>query len=153
MKMDFMLQEATDHNMIKFLRLLIDYYHGQGMPHGGGAGKNSRYFMYIAKEELQNFIVAVAWLHDNTPFRFVAQQYKIPSDRSYFIRRVTKTAPGDYLVKFLVDLSEKLKNDGLEVLWTLGMPEHSNSLYKKAGFQEVGRTNRTGHPVFVKWLK
>ena len=108
--------------------------------------------MYLAKEEGQNFIVAVAWLHDNTPFRFIAQQYSIPSDRSYFIRRITKTAPGDYLVKFLNDLSEKLKNDGFEVLWTLGMPEHSNSLYKKSGFQLVGYTNRTKHPVFVKKL-
>ena len=131
-----MLQEALDHNMIKFVRLLIDYYHGQGMPHGGGAGKNSRYFMYLAKEELQNFIVAVAWLHDNTPFRFVAQQYQIPSDRSYFIRRVTKTAPGDYLVKFLVDLSEKLKNDGLEVLWTLGMPNIQILYTRKQDFKK-----------------
>jgi len=152
MKMEFTVKEATDNNMIKFVRLLIDYYHDQGMPHGGGAGKNSRYFMYLANDGEQNFIVAVAWLHDNTPFRFVAQQYKIPTDRSYFIRRITKTAPGDYAVNFLVDLAQKLKNDGFEVLWTLGFPDHSNALYKKAGFTEVGKTNRTGHPVFVKKL-
>ena len=48
-------KRGNRNNMIKFVRLLIDYYHGQGMPHGGGAGKNSRYFMYLAKEELQNF--------------------------------------------------------------------------------------------------
>lgn len=152
MQLQFRIEEAKSKELIKFVRMLIDYYHSQGMPLGGGAGKNSRYFMYIANDGEQNYIVAVAWLHDNTPFRYIAQQYQIPNDRSYFIRRVTKTAPGDYDVKFLIDLSLKLKNDRIEVLWTLGMPEHINSAYKKAGFQEVGKTNRTGHPIFVKKL-
>ena len=153
MELKFRIEEAEDKELIKFVRMLIDFYHSQGMPMGGGAGKNSRYFMYIANDGEQDFIVAVAWLHDNTPFRYIAQQYKIPNDRSYFIRRVTKTAPGDYAVNFLIDLANKLKNDGFEVLWTLGFPDHSNALYKKAGFIEVGKTNRTGHPIFVKWLK
>jgi len=102
--------------------------------------------------DTSNFIVAVAWLHDNTPFRFIAQQYKIPTDRSYFIRRVTKTAPGDYAVNFLIDLGKKLKNEGTEVIWTLGLPDSQNSVFKKAGFEQVGVTNRSGHPVFVKKL-
>jgi hypothetical protein len=152
MDLKFRIEEAKDKELLKLLRMLIDFYHSQGMPSGGGAGKNSRYFMYLANDGEQNFIVAVAWLHDNTPFRFIAQQYKIPTDRSYFIRRITKTAPGDYAVSFLVDLAQKLKNDGFEVLWTLGFPDHSNALYKKAGFQQVGETNRTKHPVFVKKL-
>jgi len=160
MQLQFRIEEAKDKELIKFVRMLIDFYHSQGMPLGGGAGKNSRYFMYIANEKgsveqsspQQDFIVAVAWLHDNTPFRYIAQDYKIPNDRSYFIRRITKTAPGDYAVNFLIDLAKKLKNDGFEVLWTLGFPDHSNALYKKAGFVEVGKTNRTGHPIFIKKL-
>jgi len=160
MQLQFRIEEAKDKELIKFVRMLIDFYHSQGMPLGGGAGKNSRYFMYIANEKgsveqsspQQDFIVAVAWLHDNTPFRYIAQEYKIPDNRSYFIRRVTKTAPGDYDINFLVDLSKKLKSDGFEVLWTLGFPDHSNALYKKAGFVEVGKTNRTGHPIFIKKL-
>lgn len=152
MELQFRIEEAKSKELIKFVRMLIDYYHSQGMPLGGGAGKNSRYFMYIANDGEQNYIVAVAWLHDNTPFRYIAQEYKIPDNRSYFIRRVTKTAPGDYDINFLIDLSKKLKSDGFEVLWTLGFPEHSNALYKKAGFQEVGKTNRTGHPIFIKKL-
>lgn len=150
--MEFRVDEATDHNMIKFVRTLIDYYHQQGMPNGGGAGKNSRYFMYIAKEDIQNFIVAVAWIHDNTPFRYIASQYKIPADRSYFIRRITKTAPGDYDINFLIDLGKKLKNEDSEVIWTLGIPGSQNTIFKKAGFEQVGVTNRSGHPVFVKKL-
>jgi hypothetical protein len=160
MGLKFRIQEAEDKKTIKFVRMLIDFYHSQKMPMGGGAGKNSRYFMYIANDDengeqsttRQDFIVAVAWLHDNTPFRYIAQHHNIPSDRSYFIRRVTKTAPGDYAVSFLIDLAQKLKNDGFEVLWTLGFPDHSNALYKKAGFEQVGITNRTGHPIFVKKL-
>ena len=109
MELQFRIEEAKSKELIKFVRMLIDYYHSQGMPLGGGAGKNSRYFMYIANDGEQDFIVAVAWLHDNTPFRYIAQDYKIPNDRSYFIRRVTKTAPGDYAVMFLVDLAKKLK--------------------------------------------
>jgi len=150
--MEFVIEEAKEKELIKFARLLIEFYHSQSIPQGSGAGKYSRYFLYIANEENQKFIVAVAWLHDNTPFRFIAQNYNIPFDRTYFIRRITKTAPGDYLVKFLIDLSEKLKNDGIEVLWTLGMLGHSNALYKKAGFQQIGETNRTKHPIFIKWL-
>ncbi len=100
MELKFRIEEAGNKELIKFVRMLINYYHSQGMPMGGGAGKNSRYFMYIANDGEQDFIVAVAWLHDNTPFRFIAQHYNIPSDRSYFIRRITKTAPGDYAVIF-----------------------------------------------------
>ncbi|AOG61586.1 MULTISPECIES: hypothetical protein [Bacteria] len=146
------VEEVKNKELIKLVRMLIDYYHIQGMVKGGGAGRNSRYFIYLQKEEDKKYIVAVAWLHDNTPFRFIAQQYNIPNDRSYFIRRVTKTAPGDHLVNFLNDLSEKLKNDGFEVLWTLGLPDHSNALYKKAGFKLVGQTSRTKHEVYVKYL-
>jgi len=130
------------------VRMLIRYYHAQGLPIGGGAGKNSRYFMYVC----DGFITAVAWLHDNTPFHFIASHFNIPNDRTYFIRRITKTAPGDYLVRFLQDLSEKLKNNGFEYLWTLGFDDHSNALYKKAGFKFIGETSRTHTPVFVKQL-
>ena len=61
--------------------------------------------------------------------------------------------PNDVLVDFLELLAEKLKHDGFEALWTLGLPEHSNALYKKAGFEEVGKSPRTGHPVFVLYLR
>jgi predicted GNAT family acetyltransferase len=56
-------------------------------------------------------------------------------------------------VAFLNAIAERLKNEGKECLWTLGLDAHSNALYKRAGFKEVGRTPRTGHPVFVKKLR
>ncbi|QJF12294.1 putative acetyltransferase [Saccharolobus solfataricus rod-shaped virus 1] len=140
--------ELEDKKDIELARLLIAKYHAQGIPHGGGASKIQKYFAY----ECDNFIVAIVWINDSIPFRFVAEKYKIPIDRSYFIRRVTKTAPGDYLVEFLEKLADLLKSYGIEVLWTLGFPNHSNALYKNAGFEYVGNTPRTNTPVFVKYL-
>ncbi|QJF12363.1 putative acetyltransferase [Metallosphaera rod-shaped virus 1] len=140
--------ELQDKKDIELARLLVAKYHSQGMPHGGGASKIQKYFAY----ECDNYIVAVAWINDSTPFRFVAEKYNIPIDRSYFIRRITKTAPGDYLVEFLEKLSQLLKSYGIEVLWTLGFADHSNALYKNAGFEYVGNTPRTNTPVFVKFL-
>ena len=130
------------------VRMLIRYYHAQGLPIGGGAGKNSRYFMYVC----DGFITAVAWLHDNTPFHFIASHFHISDDKSYFIRRMTRTCPDDHTVNFLIDLGEKLKNEGFEIIWTLGFDNYTNTIYKKAGFILVGETSRTHTPVFVKKL-
>jgi len=141
--------EFKARDEIRLARMLIERYHSQGMVRGGGAAGGHRWFGYL----VDGYICAVAWLHDATPFRFVAHMFMIPSDNSYFIRRICKTCPGDYLVEFLNALSERLRGEGKECLWTLGLDDHSNALYKKAGFVEVGRTPRTGHPVFVRWLR
>ncbi|AZI75922.1 putative acetyltransferase [Sulfolobales Beppu rod-shaped virus 1] len=140
--------QIEDKRDIKLVRLLIDKYHQQGLKLGGGASKVEQYYAY----ECEGFIVAVAWLHGSEPYRFIAQKFNIPLDRSLFIRRITKTSPEDYLISFLNELSLLLRQNGYEALWTLGFPNHSNALYKKANFEEVGETNRTKNPVFVRWL-
>jgi len=143
-----MLIEFFSEEDIKFVKLLIQRYHTQGIPQGGAMAKRHRFFGWL----VEGYICGVAWLHDNTPFRFIAQYFKIGSENSYFIRRICKCCPGDYLVDLLNALAEKLKNEGKECIWTLGLDDHSNALYKRAGFIEVGRTPRTGHPVFVRKL-
>ncbi|MCC6050026.1 MAG: hypothetical protein LM580_04935 [Thermofilum sp.] len=140
------LEKAED---IQLLKALIARYHRQGAPKGGAAAGHHRFFVLVE----EGYWVAGAWLHDNTPFRFIAQRFMIGSENSYFIRRICKFAPGDWLIALLKLLADKLKKEGKECIWTLGLDDHSNALYKRAGFVEVGRTPRTGHPVFVLRLR
>jgi len=151
--MNARIVELKEKRDIELLRLLIDKYHSQGVPRGGGAGRHPRFFVYVVPEENGEYWVAGAWLHDATPFRFVAQKFGIPQENSYFIRRICKFAPGDWLVSFLDALSSQLRAEGKQCLWTLGFKDHSNALYKLAGFVEAGVTARSGHPVYVKWLR
>ena len=143
------LVELEREEDVEFAKMLIDRYHAQGAPRGGAAARRHRFFAWVC----DGYICAVAWLHDNTPFRYIAEKFKIGSENTYFIRRICKTCPGDYLVDFLNAIAERLKNEGKECIWTLGLDDHSNALYKKAGFVEIGKTPRTQHPVFVKWLR
>ena len=69
------------------------------------------------------------------------------------MRRVATCCPGDHAVELLQLLIKKLREEGKEYLVALGLPNHSNALYRLAGFEELGRTPRTGHPVFVKALR
>lgn len=143
------LVELVEDEDIEFAKALVRRYHAQGLPQGGGAARGHRWFAWV----VDGYVCAVAWLHDNTPFRFIAQRFRIKHENSYFIRRICKTAPGEHLVDFLKALAEKLRAEGKECIWTLGLDDHSNALYKLAGFEEVGRTPRTGHPVFVLRLR
>jgi hypothetical protein len=144
------LVELKNDDDIQLLRMLISKYHKQGIPMGGGAARKSRYFVYVSDD---GFWVAGAWLHDNTPFRFIAEKFRIGSENSYFIRRICKFSPGEWLVDFLNSLCEKLKSEGKECLWTLGLDDHSNALYKKAGFIEIGKTSKSNIPVFMRKLQ
>ncbi len=147
--MECRLVEYKDKWSIDLIRKLIEKYHRQGVPHGSGNGKTSKYFAY----ECDGCITAVAMLHDSTPFYYVAMKFNIQSERSMFIRRITKTCPGDYLQDFIHEIALKLKNDGFEVLWTLGFEDHSNALYKNTNFEMVGYTTKNRHPVFMLKLK
>jgi hypothetical protein len=147
--MALQLVELEGQSDIQLLRMLFDKYHRQGVPPGGGAARRSRYFVWVTPD---GFWVAGAWLHDNTPFRFIAEKLRIGSENSYFIRRICKFAPGDWLVDFLVALCDKLREEGKEYIWTLGMDDHSNALYRKAGFTEYGKTVRSKIPVYARKL-
>lgn len=91
---------------------------------------------------------AGAFLHDPGPFHRLFVKYRLDTKRSYFIRRIAKFCPGDYLVDFLHALAAKLAAEGKELIVTMGLDDHSNALYKRAGFEMVGMA-RTGKPVFV----
>jgi len=143
------LLELVSKKDISFARELIAMYHTQGIPRGGGAGRRHRWFAW----QCDGYICAVAWLHDNTPFRFIAEKFNIGSENTYFIRRICKTCPGDYLVDFLNAIAEKLRNEGKESIWTPGFDDHSNALYKRAGFEELGKTPRSKQPIFIKRLR
>jgi len=140
--------ELKSKKEIKLARMLIDRYHTQSMPRGGGAARSNRFFAWL----VDGYICAVAWLHDNTPFRYIAQTFMIGSENSYFIRRICKTCPGEHLVDFLNALAEKLRAEGKECIWTLGLDDHSNALYKRAGFAELGKTPHARLPVFARKL-
>jgi len=142
------LVELTSEEDIEFAKMLMRRYHKYSVPRGGGLARRHRWFAWV----VDGYICAVAWLHDNTPFRYLADKFRIGSENSYFIRRICKVCPGDYTVAFLNAIAERLKAEGKECIWTLGLDAHSNALYKRAGFREVGRTPRTDHPVFVKRL-
>jgi len=144
-----LLVELRSRDDVGFARVLVARYQRQGVPRGGGAARKHRWFAWV----VDGYVCAVAWLHDNTPFRFIAEMFRIGSENSYFVRRVCKTCPGDHLVDFLDALAEQLKGEGKECIWTLGLDDHSNALYKKAGFVKVGETPRASLPVFVRWLR
>jgi len=133
---------------VELARMLVERYHSQGVPLGGGGARRSRWFAWV----VDGYICAVAWLHDNTPFRWLAEKFHIGSENSYFIRRICKTCPGDHLVAFMNALAEKLRAEGKECIWTLGLDDHSNALYKKTGFKEVGKTKKR-QPVFALYLQ
>jgi hypothetical protein len=143
------LIELTSREDIELARMLIKRYHRQSVPTGGALARGHRWFAWI----VEGYICAVAWLHDSTPFRYLAEKHGIDHENSYFIRRMCEVCPGDHAVAFLNAIAEKLKAEGKECLWTLGLDAHSNTLYKEAGFREVGKTPRTGHLVFVKRLR
>ena len=134
---------------IRFLKELIRRYHAQGCPSGGAMSKRQRFYVY----EIEGYWCAGMWIHGSEPFRFIAQRHRIPIDTSWFIRRVCRFCPIDCLVDFITAVAKELREEGWECIWTLGLPSHSNALYRRAGFEEVGKSPRTGHPIFVKWLR
>ena len=144
-----MLQEVFDPKEIKLLRMLIAKYHEQGCPAGSGLARHSRYFVWV----IDGFWVAGCWIHETDPFFNIAVKFNIPKDNTYFIRRICRFAPLDCLIDFLNALCGRLRDEGKECIWTLGLTDHSNAIYRRAGFKEVGITPRTKHPVFVKWLR
>ncbi|MEM4976121.1 MAG: hypothetical protein QXT64_02225 [Desulfurococcaceae archaeon] len=131
---------------ILYAQLCIQLY---GMLCARFSGQGSRYFA-LRKE---GKICAVAWIHRPSVFKPIFAKFGISQDNAYFLRRIATCCPGDYAVELLEKLCEKLRDEGKEVLVTLGLQGHSNALYKKAGFVEVGVTPRTRHPVFVRYLR
>jgi len=143
------LVELRDYRDIKLAKALIQKYHVQGVPYGGGFARSHRFFVL----ERDGYWCAIAWIHEPTPFRFIFERFKLDQSQSYFLRRIVSVCPGHHAVELLKLLCQKLKNEGKELLVTLGLPNHSNALYKLAGFKEVGKCVRSGHPVFVFYLQ
>ena len=131
---------------IEFAKLCIQLY---GMPVERFAGEGSRWFGLVRDGK----ICAVAWIHKPHIFRPLFMRFSIDMSNSYIVRRVATCCPGDHAVELLQLLIKKLREEGKEYLVALGLPNHSNALYRLAGFEELGRTPRTGHPVFVKALR
>jgi len=131
---------------IEYARLCIQLY---GMSCARFTAPGSRFFAL----KRDGKICAVAWIHLPSSFYPIFAKFGITQDNAYFLRRVATCCPGDHAVELLERLCERLKEEGKEVVVALGLPDHSNALYRKAGFREVGVTPRTGHPVFVKFLR
>jgi len=143
------LVELEDREDVELFRALLRKYHSQGCPRGGGLGKGNRYFVLV----VDGYWVAGAWIHLPSTFSNVLTSLGLPVDNSYFLRRICSFAPGDWCVELLEMLCRKLREEGKECLVAMGLPDHSNALYKRAGFELVGRTKRTRHPVFAKRLR
>ena len=143
------LVELKTEKDVRLARALIEKYHSMGLPPGSGGGRGSRYFAWV----VGGYICAVAWLHDSTPFRSIAEKLGIPSEGSYFVRRLCETCPGDHLAPFLAALARKLKSEGAQLIWTFGLDDRTNTAYKRAGFTEAGKTPRTQRPVYILPLR
>jgi hypothetical protein len=133
---------------LELARLLIENYHIYGMPGGNGRARRHRWFAWI----VDGYICAVAWLHDNNPFRPIAKRFKLDYESSYFVRRICKTCPGEHLVDFFNAIAEKLKSENAKCIWTFGLDEQTNEIYRRVGFELIGFTPRTNRPVYVKWF-
>jgi len=140
------LVELELKDEIEYAKLCINLY---GRPQIRSGGEGSRFFAL----KVDNKICAVAWIHKPHIFKPIFEKFKLDQSNSYFIRRIATCCPGDYAVKLLELLAEKLKDEGKELLVTLVFEDHSGAVFKKAGFTEIGRTPRSGHGVFVKKLK
>lgn len=132
---------------IQFLKTLIDRYDELGLPRGGGMAKSHRYFAWL----VDGFVCAVAWLHTPGIFEPLFKKYNITVKRSYIVRRICSTCPGQHLVEFLKAICEKLKQEGKEAVVTIATYPHSGATFKKAGFQFLG-TTKGKHKVFIKKL-
>lgn len=141
------VEEVRDVRGRRIVNMLLGMYHRMGSARGGFGG--SRYFVYV----VDGYWVAGAVLQSPAAWLPVFARFRLDTKRSYFLRRVTKFCPCDCLVEFLDALSERLAEEGKELLVTLGLPDHSNALYKRAGFQLVGYTAKGKRPVFVKRLR
>ncbi|MEM4020312.1 MAG: hypothetical protein QXG57_08810 [Thermofilaceae archaeon] len=130
---------------VEYAKLCVQLY---GMRVERFSGEGSRWFGLVEDGK----ICAVAWVHRPHIFRPVFERYRIDMSNSYIVRRVATCCPGDHSVELLRKLAERLRGEGKECLVALGLPRHSNALYKMAGFEEVGRTPRTEHPVFIMRL-
>lgn len=130
---------------IELGKLCINLY---GMRVDRFSGEGSRWFGLITDGK----VCAVAWIHKPHIFTPIFRYFMIDERNSYFIRRVATCCPGDHAVALLQELIKRMREEGKECLVTLGLSNHSNSLYRQAGFEEVGRTPHTNHPVFIKRL-
>jgi len=137
--------ELKDRRDIRLFNLLMDRYHVQGAK--AGLGRN-RYFVGI----VEGYWVAGAILQEPGSWANLFMKFRVDQGRSYFLRRIAKFAPGDWLLEFLEKLRERLRSEGKEAILTLGLPGHSNALYKKAGFKQIGMT-KSGRPVFLLLLQ
>ena len=147
------VRELKSQSEIRFLNKLIRMYHRQG--NNPGLSK-SRYFVGVVEEDGIEYWVAGAILQSPEAFMSIFRKHNIDTKRSYFMRRVCRFVPkskcGDILVEFLNKLAEKMRSEGKECIVTLGLENHSNALYKLAGYKEIGITT-TGKPVYVKYLQ
>jgi len=130
------LVELKKKEDIDFLKTLFRRYHRYSAPPGGAAARHHRFFVLVE----ERYWVAGAWLHDNTPFRFLAEKFGIESENSYFIRRLCEFAPGGWLAPLLRILAERLREEGKACLWTFGLDDYFNSAYKQVGFGELGKS-------------
>ncbi|MEM4455422.1 MAG: hypothetical protein QXT28_11960 [Thermofilaceae archaeon] len=140
------LKELKSKEEIRFAQACIQLY---GMPVPRFTGGGSRYFGLVKDGR----ICAVAWIHKPHVFTPVFRRFQIDEGNSYFVRRVATCCPGDHLADLLRLLAQRLREEGKENVVVLGLPRHSNLPYREAGFVEVGRTPRTGHPVYVLRLR
>ncbi|MEM4592785.1 MAG: hypothetical protein QW196_05240 [Sulfolobales archaeon] len=130
---------------VEYAKLCIQLY---GMKVERFSGEGSRWFALVRDGK----ICAVAWIHRPHIFRPLFVRLGIDQSNTYFLRRIATCCPGDHAVELLELLAEKLRAEGKEAIVTLGLPDHSNALYRKAGFTEIARTPRTNHPVFIRKL-
>ena len=139
------LVEITDKLDRRLFTLLMKKYHGQGYRPGLAPG--TRLFVGV----VEGYWVCGAYLHLAGQFYPIFMKARVSINNSYFLRRIARFAPGDYLLEFMDLLFDKLRSEGKEAIVTLGLERHSNALYKKAGFKQVGIAN--GKPIFVKYLR
>lgn len=141
-----MLTELEEKEDIKLLLALLRKYGMKPAMPGGGLAKGNRYFVLVNGR----YWVAGAWVHYPTPFRFVGEALRLPVANAYFLRRVAQFAPGHWIVELLHALGRRLVDEeGKDALWALGLPDHSNAIYREAGWRLAGETRRSRHPVYV----
>ena len=149
---------SNDVDLKKFILYTLKYFTKvgyykvkRGEPLGGF---NFKYF--ICRDVEKKIPITLIITCMGNPLVLRKAGIDIDVRKSVFLRRIFTLPPFNNLQlssKCLNLLEEKLKNEGIEIIYSFTLPKHSGALYKHAGWNEGYKVKRKRIKMFYKILK
>ncbi len=144
--------DRNDRRAQKRFKTLMNEFHPQGYAHAP---------MMIGKRNIV-YVIDGDWavlmtIHKLNNFR-VSALYRLDMQETWFLRRIVtnpaaKEKHSDVAVEALKALEAWLRRGGNEAIVTLALPGHSGGLYKKAGYEVMGKTVKGDKIWFIRRLR